>query len=297
MPEIKESIKDYIHKVSQSPAWNYLKRDERAWFGLSLMLLMVGVAVFAPTIAPHGANWQGAGSHLSPSTDYLLGTDHLGRDVFSRLVLGARTALLTGFLLVALEGSVGIVMGLIAGYFEGKPDEIIMRTADIALAFPGLVLAAAFVGFFGSGLRNLIIALSLTGWAPFARMTRGKVLEIKAEEYVDAAKAIGEKDRNVVLKYILPNSASPLIVQATTTFPAALIMAASLSFLGLGVQPPTPSWGFMLSEAQIHSILGGYWWPAVFPGVAIIITVLGFNFLGDALRDAIDPSLREYEIR
>lgn len=247
-------------------------------------------------IAPYSANEQAGGQYIEPGSDYLMGTDQLGRDVFSRLVHGSRTALKTGFLLVALEGSVGIFLGLIAGYFEGKADEVIMRIADIALSFPGLVLAAAFVGFFGSGLRNLIIALSLTGWAPFARMTRGKVLEIKAEEYVDAARSIGEKDRNIVLKYILPNSSSPLIVQATTTFPAALIMAASLSFLGLGVQPPTPSWGFMLSEAQ-SAAQSGFWWPAVFPGFAIIVTVLGFNFLGDALRDAIDPSLREYEIR
>lgn len=296
MTSFVEGIREYIRKITKSPGWNYLKRDERAWFGLALLLIMVGVAVFAPIIAPYGRNEDAGKAYESPSLDHPMGTDHSERDVFSRLVLGSRVTLLVGVLLVASEASLGIVSGLIAGYFEGKPDEIIMRTADVALAFPGLVLAAAFVGFFGPGVVNLIIALSLTGWAPFARMTRGKVLETKAEEYVDAAKAIGEKDRNIVLKYILPNSSSPLIVQATTTFPAALIMVASLSFLGLGVQPPSPAWGYMLSEAQT-SILSGYWWPAVFPGAAIIITVLGANFLGDALRDAIDPSLREYEIR
>lgn len=291
-------IVEYFRELARTPAFNYLKDDERAWFGLTLMALVVGVAIFAPWIAPFGVNDTDAGpAHHPPSMKYLMGTDHIGRDVFSRLIEGSRVALKVGFLLVALEGFVGILLGLLAGYFEGKVDEVIMRIGDVALSFPGLVLAAAFVGFFGSGLSNLVIALSLTGWAPFARMTRGKVLDIKGEDYIKAAKGIGEKDRSILLKYLLPNSASPLIVQATTTFPAALIMAASLSFLGLGVQPPSPSWGYMLSEAQANSVLSGYWWPAVFPGVSIIITVIGFNFLGDALRDAIDPSLREYQLR
>lgn len=291
-----EGITGFLRKLKKSPAFNYLKRDERAWFGLAVIITVVGVAIFAPLVAPYEINEQPGKANQPPSSKYLLGTDGNGNDVFSRLIYGSRVALKVGFLLVALEGGVGILLGLLAGYLGGNVDELIMRIADVALAFPGLVLAAAFVGFFGSGLENLIIALSLTGWAPFARMTRGKVLDIKQEDYVKAAKGIGEKDRNILFKYLLPNASSPLIVQATTTFPAALIMGASMSFLGLGVQPPTASWGYMLNQAQ-NGILSGYWWSAVFPGIAIIITVLGFNFLGDAFRDAIDPSLREYQIR
>lgn len=291
--KVGSSILRYFRKLAHSPAWTYLKRDERAWVGFALVILVVGVAIFANFIAPYGINESVGDRLLPPGGRFILGTDSQGRDVFSRLIYGSRVALQVGLLLVAVEASVGVTLGLIAGYYGGKADELVMRAVDIALSFPGLVLAAAFVGFFGPGLRNLIIALSLTGWAPFARITRAQTLAIKEEVYVESARAIGERDRTLVFKYVLPNSASPLIVIATMTLPAAILLAASMSFLGLGVQKPSPAWGMMLSEARDH--LREAWWPAVFPGVAIMITVLGFNFLGDALRDALDPRLREYK--
>jgi peptide/nickel transport system permease protein len=291
--KVGSSISRYFRKLARSPAWKYLKRDERAWAGLVLVVLVLGTAIFADFIAPYGINESAGDMHQSPSRQFLFGTDHEGRDVFSRVVYGSRIALEIGILLVVVEGSIGVTLGLMAGYYGGKVDELVMRAVDLALSFPGLVLAAAFVGFFGPGLRNLIIALSLTGWAGFARITRAQTLAIKEEPYVESARSIGERDRTIVFKYILPNGISPLIVIATMTLPAAILLAASMSFLDLGVQKPSPAWGMMLNEASDN--LGTAWWPAVFPGLAIIITVLGFNFLGDALRDALDPRLREYK--
>lgn len=291
--KVGSSVSRFFRKLARSPAWKYLKRDERAWVGFVLVILVVGTAIFADFIAPYGINESVGDKHTSPSREFILGTDHEGRDVFSRLIYGSRIALEIGLLLVAVQASIGVTLGLIAGYYGGKADELVMRMVDLALSFPGLVLAAAFVGFFGAGLRNLIIALSLTGWAAFARITRAQTLAIKEEVYVESGRSIGERDRTLVFKYILPNSMSPLIVIATMTLPAAILLAASLSFLGLGVQAPEPAWGMMLNEARPN--LREAWWPALFPGVAIIVTVLGFNFLGDALRDALDPRLREYK--
>lgn len=288
------SISRYFYKLARSPAWRYLKRDERAWVGFVLVILVAGTAIFANFIAPFSPDDIVGERHSPPSGKFILGTDHLGRDVFSRLIYGSQIALEIGILLIALEGSIGVTLGIIAGYYGGKVDEIIMRMVDIALSFPGLVLAIAFVGFFGTGLRNLVIALSLTGWAGFARIARAQALATKEEPYVESARAIGEKNRTIIFKYILPNSMSPLIVIATMTLPAAILLAASMSYLGVGVAPTEPAWGNMLSEAR-DPIVDGMWWPAVFPGIAIIVTVLGFNFLGDALRDALDPRLREYK--
>ncbi len=291
------SISGYFRKLARSPAWTYLKRDERAWIGFALVILVVGTAIFADFIAPYGINdrlIEEAPFARPPGGAFILGTDSQGRDVFSRVIQGTRIALEIGLLLVALEAVIGVPLGLMAGYYGGKVDELVMRAVDVALSFPGLVLAAAFIGFFGSGLNNLIIALSLTGWAAFARITRAQALTIKEQPYVESARAIGEKDRTIISKYILPNGISPLIVIATMTLPAAILLASALNFMGLGVQEPTPAWGAMLTGAR-SEVLDGIWWTALFPGVAIIITVLGFNFLGDALRDALDPRLREYK--
>lgn len=291
--KVGSSISRYFRKLARSPAWTYLKRDERAWVGFALVILVVGTAIFADLIAPYGVNESVGDIHQPPSGKFILGTDYQGRDIFSRIIYGSRVALEIGLLLVAVEASIGVTLGLIAGYYGGKADELVMRLVDLALSFPGLVLAAAFVGFFGGGLRNLIIALSLTGWAAFARITRAQTLSIKEEPYVESARSLGERDRTIVFKYIFPNSISPLIVIATMTLPAAILLAASMSFLGLGIFEPEPAWGLMLYKESAY--MGTAWWPTVFPGIAIIITVLGFNFLGDALRDALDPRLREYK--
>jgi len=284
----------FFHKLVRSPAWTYLKRDERAWAGFVLVAIIIGVTIFQDFIAPYGVNERAGAANTPPSSTYFFGTDSLGRDVFSRVVYGTRISLGVGLLLVVIEASIGVTLGIIAGYYGGKVDELVMRLVDIVLAFPGLVLAVAFVGFFGTGIRNLVIALAITGWASFARVTRAQALAIKERVYVESARAIGEKDRTIMFKYILPNSLSPLIVIATMTIPAAILLTASMSYLGLGVQPPDPAWGQMLFEATTP-MKDGIWWPAVFPGVILMVTVLGFNFLGDALRDALDPRLREYK--
>ena len=288
--KVGSSISGYFHKLTRSPTWTYLKRDKRAWGGIALLIVIIGMAIFASFIAPYGINNSVGPINSPPSRQFLFGTDAQGRDVFSRVIYGSRDSLEVALLLLVVETSIGIVLGLIAGFYGGWVDELVMRAVDVALSFPGLVLAAAFVGFFGPGLRNLIIALSLTGWAPFARITRAQTLMVKEEVYIESARAIGEKDRTILFKYILPNSMSPLIVMATMTIPAAILLTASMSFLGLGVQPPSPAWGMMLNEAM--PFFRAAWWTAVFPGVAIMISVLGFNFLGDALRDAMDPRLR-----
>jgi peptide/nickel transport system permease protein len=292
--KIGSSISRYFFKLVRSPSWTYLKRDKRAWGGFALIIIIVGMAIFADFIAPFGVNEAVGRPKTPPGGRFLLGTDGEGRDVFSRLVYGSRDSLEVALLLLVVETSVGVTLGLMAGYYGGKVDELVMRAVDIALSFPGLVLAAAFVGFFGPGLRNLIIALSLTGWAPFARITRGQTLAVKEEVYIESARAIGERDRTIIFKYLLPNSVSPLIVMATMTIPAAILLTASMSFLGLGVQKPSSAWGMMLYEATDY--FQEAWWTAVFPGVAIMVSVLGFNFFGDALRDALDPRLRAYRI-
>jgi peptide/nickel transport system permease protein len=291
---VGSSILGYFHKLVRSPTWTYLKRDKRAWGGIALILVILGMAIFANFIAPFGINDSVGDPSLPPSSRFIFGTDGQGRDIFSRVIYGSRDSLEVALLLLVVETSVGVMLGLVAGFYGGWVDELVMRMVDLALSFPGLVLAAAFVGFFGPGLRNLIIALSLTGWAPFARITRAQTLTVKEEVYIESARAIGERDRTLVFKYILPNTMSPLIVMATMTIPAAILLTASMSFLGLGVQPPSPAWGMMLNEAM--PFFRAAWWMAVFPGAAIMISVLGFNFLGDALRDALDPRLRAYRV-
>ena len=229
-----------------------------------------------------------------PSLKYPFGTDDSGRDIFSRVVYGARTALLIGILLVVVQTSIGLPLGLLAGYRGGKVDNVIMRLVDAVLAMPGLIIALAFVAVFGPGIYKVVLALAVTGWAGYARLIRGQTLAIKEEPYIESARAIGEKDRNIIFRYVLPNAISPLIVMVTMTFPAAILLSSSMSFLGLGVQPPAPDWGYDLNAYRIYMADP---WPAplmsILPGIVMVITIFGFNFFGDALRDAYDPRLRE----
>jgi peptide/nickel transport system permease protein len=258
-------------------------------------LVVLLTAIFAGFIARHdpvaeynNLRFQG------PSWSFPFGTDNRGRDIFSRAVYGARTALLIGALLVVVQTSIGLPLGLLAGYKGGNVDNVIMRLVDAVLAMPGLIIALAFVAVFGPGIYKVVLALAITGWAGYARLIRGQTLAIKEEPYIEAARAIGEKDRNIIRRYILPNAMSPLIVMVTMTFPAAILLSASMSFLGLGVQPPTPDWGYDLNSYRIYM---GDPWPAPFMsisiGIVMVITIFGFNFFGDALRDALDPRLRE----
>jgi ABC-type dipeptide/oligopeptide/nickel transport system permease subunit len=257
--------------------------------------LVVFTAIFAGFIARHDpvAEYNNL-RFKGPSWSFPFGTDNRGRDIFSRAVYGARTALLIGILLVVVQTSIGLPLGLLAGYKGGNVDNVIMRLVDAVLAMPGLIIALSFVAVFGPGIYKVILALAVTGWAGVARLMRGQTLAIKEEPYIESARAIGEKDRNIISRYVLPNAISPLIVMVTMTFPAAILLSSSMSFLGLGVQPPTPDWGYDLNSYNRYLADP---WPAPFMvisiGIVMVITIFGFQFFGDALRDAYDPRLRE----
>lgn len=290
-----DRVRDFLRRVRRSTTFRYLRRDIRAKIGGAIVLLVVFTAIFAGFIARHDPATQNPSDRFQgPSWKYPFGTDDTGRDIFSRVVYGARTALIIGTLLVAVEALIGVPLGLLAGYRGGKVDNLIMRLVDAVLAMPGLIIALAFVAIFGPGLYKVVFALALTGWAGYARLIRGQTLAIKEETYIEAARAIGEKDRTIVFRYVLPNAISPLIVMITMTFPAAILLSSSMSFLGLGVQPPTPDWGYDLNA---YKKFMGDPMPAplmtILPGIVMVITIFGFNFFGDALRDAYDPRLRE----
>lgn len=289
---LRRKIRRFIGSQTRSPAFQYLKRDIRAIVGLAIIVLILVMVIFADFIAPHPyKSGPVEDQKKSPSWEYPFGTDSRARCVFSGVLYGSRWTLVLGLLLVAVVTTIGVTLGLIAGYYGGKVDEIIMRIADVALSFPGLVLAIFLVGIFGGGPIKLIFALAVVGWVGFARVTRGETLKIKAEVYVEGAKAIGEKDRNIILHYVLPNAISPIIVLMTMTFAASLLIITAMNFLGLGLSPGEPAWGMMINHGADY--LREAPWASIFPGVAIMITVLAFNFLGDALRDAFDPRLRD----
>ena len=290
-----DRVRNLSRGLKRSPAFRYLRRDIRAKIGVAVVFVVVLTAIFAGFIARHDpvAEYNNL-RFKGPSWSFPFGTDDRGRDIFSRAVYGARTALLIGALLVIVQTSIGLPLGLLAGYKGGNVDNLIMRIVDAVLAMPGLIIALAFVAVFGPGIYKVVFALAITGWAGYARLIRGQTLAIKEEPYIEAARAIGEKDRNIIRRYILPNIMSVLIVMVTMTFPAAILLSASMSFLGLGVQPPTPDWGYDLNSYK--TFLPDPW-PAPFMsisiGIVMVITIFGFNFFGDALRDALDPRLRE----
>lgn len=224
-----------------------------------------------------------------PNIKHPLGTDQLGRDLLARIIYGARVSVEVGLFAVGLSGLVGTIIGLLSGYYGGIIDDITMRIVDILLAFPGLILAIAVAGFLGPSLINVVFALSVRAWVNYARIIRGNVLSVKEDEYVLGAKAVGASTQRLLFKHILPNSIAPIIVQATMGLGGMIIAEAGLSFLGLGPQPPTPSWGNLLSLGR--SYITSAWWLSIFPGVAIFLTVMGFNLVGDSLRDVLDPRI------
>lgn len=263
--------------------------------GLILTLLLVLAALAAPLLAPHDPNEQDTSRRLeNPSKEHKLGLDDLGRDVLSRIIWGARVSLRVGFSVVVLASLVGITLGAISGYFGGWIDVIVMRLCDILLAFPGILLAIALVAVLGPSINNVVLALSIIGWVGYARLVRGQVLKVREMEYVTAAKALGAKSPRVIVRHVLPNVINPVIVMATLGLAGAVLAEAALSFLGLGVQPPTPSWGAMLTSGRRYLGLANH--LAIFPGAAIMLAVMGLNFLGDGLIDALDPKYRK-EIR
>jgi peptide/nickel transport system permease protein len=255
---------------------------------LVVVLAFVLAAVFAPVIAPYDPDQTDFDSLLaSPSSEHLLGTDELGRDVFSRILYGARASMLAGVVATLLAMAVAVPFGLISGYFRGWPDPVIMRLTDVLLAFPFLILAVGLAAILGPSLKNATLALGIAAIPGLVRITRGEALALREEDYVRAAVANGASDPVIIARHILPNMTSTLIVQATLTIPAAIIGESVLSFLGLGVQPPTPSWGVMISSAQTY--LTEEPMLVVFPGIAIFLATLSFNLLGDGLRDVLDP--------
>nr|WP_309085373.1 ABC transporter permease subunit [Chelativorans sp.] len=277
--------------------WYYFRQNRGAVLGLCIFLLIVLVAIFAPLIAPHSPSAQVRGSFLVPpvwqaggSWDFILGTDAVGRDILSRLIYGARFSLFVGLVVVTLSVISGVIIGLIAGYFRGTVDTIIMRLMDIILAFPSLLLALVLVAVLGPGLFNAMIAIALVLQPHFVRLTRAAVMAEKGRDYVMAAKVAGAGNIRLMFKTILPNCTAPLIVQGTLSFSTAILEAAALGFLGMGAQPPTPEWGTMLAEAREFILRA--WWVVTFPGLAILITVLAINLVGDGLRDALDPKLK-----
>lgn len=267
-----------------------LWRSKPATIGLFLLLLIVGGATFAPLITPYDPNAQDYAFLSPPTSEHIFGTDDLSRDLFTRIIYGARISLFVGVITVLLSMVIGVILGLLAGYYGGWVDTIIMRYIDLQWAFPNFIIAVYLVAVFGTGLSNVIVAITLAFLDDFARIVRGMVLTLRTMDYVTASRAIGSSNWRIMSRHILPNSLAPIIVQATVSISAAILAEAGLSFLGLGVKPSTPTWGLILSDARTFFSRG--WWLALFPGMAITVTVLSINFLGDALRDLLD--VREY---
>jgi peptide/nickel transport system permease protein len=272
-------------------AWRRLQQRRSAMVGLVVMVVLVLVAVFAPLIAPFDPAQQSwTAVRKPPSWQHWFGTDESGRDLFSRVVFGARASLLAGVISVSIALGIGVPIGLLAGYRGGWIDALVSRITDAMLACPFLILAIALAAFLGPSLTNAMIAIGVTATPIFVRLTRGQVMAVKVEDYVEAARAVGNSAVRIAFRHILPNILPALLVQATLAIATAIIAEASLSFLGLGQQPPAPSWGSMLNTAQ--RFLTNAPWMAIWPGLAIFLAVLSFNLLGDGLRDALDPKER-----
>jgi peptide/nickel transport system permease protein len=263
-----------------------LWRDKKALVGVALLSIFVIAAIFGPLISPYDPNDMAFDMLSPPSRAHPLGTDDLGRDLLSRIIVGTQVSLFVGVSTVTIALVIGVTLGVLAGYFGGWLDHVIMRYIDLQWAFPNFIVAVYLVAVFGTGLVNLIVAIALAFLDDFARIARGMVLSIKEEQYVAAARTVGVSDFRIMWRHILPNAAAPIIVQATVAVSYAILGEASLSFLGLGVEATTPTWGLILADAR--SFITRAWWLGIFPGVAIMLTVLSINFIGDALRDFLD---------
>jgi peptide/nickel transport system permease protein len=272
--------------------WRRFYSNKGAVFGLAVFLAIVFMALFADVISPYDPLLQNY-AHImqGPSPSHWLGTDSFGRDMLSRIIHGARIALIVGILAVLLAMVVGVTLGLISGYYGGAIDTVIMRVMDGLFAFPILILAIALMAVMGFGVRNVIIAVAVVSIAPFARVTRGDVLAVREEPYIEAARLAGISNAAIIFRHVLPNVLAPIIVQGALRVSAAIITEAGLSFLGLGPQPPTPVWGSMIAEGRNFIILAPH--ISTFPGIALMLAVVGLNLFGDGLRDTLDPKLRQ----
>ena len=276
--------------MSDNRALGHLARDPRAWFGVGVIALLAFLAIAAPLVARHDPTAIDLSSQLqAPSAAHWMGTDMQGRDVWARLVYGARVSLSVGVVSQAIALSLGVVLGLLAGFYGRWTDELVMRLADVTLAFPTLLLLIAMVAALQPSLTVVFITIGVVGWAGMARLVRGQVLVVRQLEYVQASRALGARDVRIMLRHVLPGVVAPVVIAATLGVAGAIMAESSLSFLGLGVQPPTPSWGSMIADGRDLEQLRHAPWTSLFPGLAIGAAVLGFNLLGDALRDALDP--------
>ena len=269
-----------------------------ALFGLAVVVIVVVTAVAAPLLSPFDPIEQDLGDLRLKAPGFRdatgrvhpLGTDHLGRDLLARVIYGARPALMVGFAAVVISGLIGMAAGLVSGYFGGRVDDALMRLADIQLAFPFILLAIAVIGVLGPSLTTIIAVIGVSSWVVYARIVRSAVLSLREREFVQAALALGSGDARVLVRHILPNALTPWLVVATLDMARVIVIESALSFLGLGVQPPTPTWGGMLADGRVY--ISTAWWLATFPGLAILVTVLGINLFGDGLRDTLDPRLK-----
>lgn len=289
----KEKIGDNKAPVSKIREFYLrLRKNKAALIGSYLILVLIIIAIVGPYLTSYDPYKVNYGSKLlGPSADHWFGTDHNGRDIFTRIIHGMRLTFVVGFLSVLFGALVGIPLGIFSGYYGGKLDALIMRLMDILLAFPGILLALALVSVLGGSLQNVIIAVGIFSVPAFARIVRGSTLAVRRLEYIDAVRALGAKDSRIIFKHILPNIMSPIIVQSTLRIATAIITASGLSFLGLGAQPPIPEWGSMLSDGRNY--LFDHPHVALFPGLCIIVVVLAFNIVGDGLRDALDPKMKK----
>jgi peptide/nickel transport system permease protein len=265
----------------------------RSWLyaGTAILLLLTAAALFAPVIAPYDPLGQNLDQDLIPrSSEHWLGTDKLGRDILSRIIYGGRISLLVGITTVALSLAIGIVIGSLSGYFGGWIDQMLMRLVDILMAFPGILLAIAFTAVLGPGLDHVILALCLIGWTSYARLVRGEILSLRERDFIQAARSLGCRPKRIILRHLLPNLLPPLLIQSTFGLAAAIVAEGSLSFLGLGVEPPTPSWGAMLNDGRQFLLVAPH--LTTYPGLALMITVLALNLVGDALQERLQTRTR-----
>lgn len=268
-----------------------LAKNKLAMLGLIIIILMTLAAIFAPFIAPYDYAQQDMSAvYLSPCKEHLLGTDKLGRDILSRLIFGARQSLRIGVFSVAIGAILGTILGSIAGFYSGKVDNIIMRFLDIYQSIPGMLLSIALAASLGPGVNNAILAVGISTIPVYSRIIRASIMTVRDKEYIEAATAINASDFRIITKHVLPNSFAPLIVEITMNIGNSILMAATLSFIGLGAQPPSPEWGAMLSEGR--NFMRDYGYLVIYPGICIMASVLSFNMLGDGLRDALDPRLK-----
>jgi len=266
--------------------------NKLALFGAVIILVLIILAVFAPQIVKYDPTYINIEDALRPpSLEHPLGTDSLGRDLFSRMAYASRIALLIGFIAVGLAAAIGVILGSVAGYFGGRTDSLIMRFADVMLCFPAFFLILAVVAVVGPSIFNIMVIIGLTSWMGMARLIRAEILTLKTRDYVSASRALGASDFFIIVRHLIPNGISPVLVSFVFGVAGAILTEAGLSFLGLGVQPPDPSWGNILMEGK--AVLGVGWWVILFPGLAILITVLAFNLVGEGLRDALNPRVEK----